>query len=245
MNDGCTRAALPRPERAAASRTPRRRRPVAAPPPASGRGGRPRLFAGAAVGVGGRVAAQVVQGVGEPVAAATPAAPSPCTFTAKSSSPGAVSTSPWWRSGSMPRHPKVTVHVVFVCSGNICRSPIAEKVLRRRAGAGRAGRAGAGEQRGHRRLARRRPRRPPRRRRAARRRATPPTTGPGRWTPSRWAPTCIVALDDTPPAAPCAATVPEPERVRLLRSFDPAAPDGPRCPTPTTATTTGSPRCSP
>ena len=53
------------------------------------------------------------------------------------------------------------LHVTFVCSGNICRSPMAEKMFAHQIRERGLGRRGAGEQRGHRRLAcRRRGRRP-------------------------------------------------------------------------------------
>ena len=122
----------------------------------------------------------------------------------------------------------MTVHVVFVCSGNICRSPIAEKVFAaelERAGLAEGVRvtsAGTGgwhvgdpaDARG---------------RRCCARRATPRDTGPGRWTPRRWAPTSSSRLDDTHRRALARGPA---ERVRLLRSFDPAAPERAEVPDP-------------
>jgi protein-tyrosine phosphatase len=124
----------------------------------------------------------------------------------------------------------VSLHITFVCTGNICRSPIAEKVF-----ATELDRAGL----------------------AAGVRVT--SAGTGGWHVGSGADDravalllaegypaehrarqvdsellsadLIVALDDTHRRA-LRSKVPEPDRVRLLRSFDPAAPDGAEVPDP-------------
>ena len=53
------------------------------------------------------------------------------------------------------------LHVTFICSGNICRSPMAEKMFAHQINERGPVRRGAGHQRGNRRLARRRRRRQP------------------------------------------------------------------------------------
>ena len=112
-----------------------------------------------------------------------------------------------------------SLHVTFVCSGNICRSPMAEKMFAHQLDErGLAGR-GAGVQRGHRRLARGdaaderashvlggtaiRPSIAPHRSRT--------TTSRPTWS-SRWAATT---------SGCCASWVHRAERIRMLRSFDP------------------------
>ncbi len=124
----------------------------------------------------------------------------------------------------------MTVYVVFVCSGNICRSPIAEKVFAaelERAGLAdgvRVSSAGTGgwhvgdpaDERAA----------------AVLRAAGYPTEHRARQvTAEMLGADLIVALDDTHRRA-LRRTVPEPDRVRLLRSFDPAAPAQAEVPDP-------------
>ena len=124
----------------------------------------------------------------------------------------------------------MSLHVTFVCTGNICRSPIAEKVFAtelRRAGladgvlvtsAGTGGwHVGC----------------PADDRAAAVLRAEGyPTEHWARQIDAELlSADLIVALDNTHRRA-VQAKVPEPERVRLLRSFDPAAPEGADVPDP-------------
>ena len=133
--------------------------------------------------------------------------------------------------------------MVFVCSGNICRSPIAEKVFAaelERAGLAdgvRVSSAGTGGWHVG----------DPADSRAAAvlRAAGYPSEHRARQVDAEaLGADLIVALDDTHLRA-LRHAVPEPDRVRLLRSFDPDAPERAECPTPTTAGTTGSPRCWP
>ena len=136
------------------------------------------------------------------------------------------------------RHPKVTVHVVFVCSGNICRSPIAEKVFAaelERAGLAEgvrvtsAGTGGwhVGDPADERAAAVLRAAGYPSDHRA--RQVDAETLGAD----------LIVALDDTPPPRPARAGARADGCGCCARSTRPR-PNGPRCPTPTTARTTGS-----
>ena len=124
----------------------------------------------------------------------------------------------------------MTVHVVFVCSGNICRSPIAEKVFAtelQRAGLAEgvrvssAGTGGwhVGEPADDRAA-------------AVLRAAGYPAAHRARQVDAEMlGADLLVALDDTHLRA-LRRTVPEPERVRLLRSFDPAAPERAEVPDP-------------
>ena len=122
------------------------------------------------------------------------------------------------------------MHVVFVCSGNICRSPIAEKVFAaelERAGLAegvRVSSAGTGgwhvgdpaDDRAA----------------AVLRAAGYPSDHRARQVDAEaLGADLIVALDDTHRHA-LRRAVPEPERVRLLRSFDPTAPEGAEVPDP-------------
>jgi protein-tyrosine phosphatase len=124
----------------------------------------------------------------------------------------------------------VTVHVVFVCSGNICRSPIAEKVFAtelERAGLAegvRVSSAGTGgwhvgdpaDDRAA----------------AVLRSAGYPSEHRARQLNAEMlGADLIVALDDSHRRA-LRRAVPEPDRVRLLRSFDPAAPARAEVPDP-------------
>ena len=123
------------------------------------------------------------------------------------------------------------VHVVFVCSGNICRSPVAEKVFRARlADAGltdavEVSSAGigswhAGEPMDRRAAATLRGR-------GLRHRAPGAAGRP----PISSTPTC----SSPRPRTTCATSsprAPTPERVVLLRSFDPDAPEGAEVPDP-------------
>ena len=120
--------------------------------------------------------------------------------------------------------------MVFVCSGNICRSPIAEKVFAaelERAGLAdgvRVSSAGTGgwhvgdpvDTRAA----------------AVLRAAGYPTEHRARQiTAEMLGADLIVALDDSHRRA-LRRAVPEPDRVRLLRSFDPAAPERAEVPDP-------------
>jgi len=120
------------------------------------------------------------------------------------------------------------VHVVFVCSGNICRSPIAEKVFAaelERAGLAEgvrvssAGTGGwhVGDPADERAAAVLRAAGYPSDHRA--RQVDADTLGAD----------LIVALDDTHRRALCDVGA---SRVRLLRSFDPTAPEGAEVPDP-------------
>ena len=127
-------------------------------------------------------------------------------------------------------NPRPTLHVVFVCSGNICRSPIAEKVLvQELAAAGladdvRVSSAGTGGWHvGS----------PADERAAAVLRAEGyPDLHEARQVDAEdLAADLIVALDRSHQRM-LRSMVPEPERVRLLRSFDPAAPPDAEVPDP-------------
>jgi protein-tyrosine phosphatase len=122
------------------------------------------------------------------------------------------------------------VHVVFVCTGNICRSPLAEKVFTaelERAGLAdgvRVTSAGTGGWHvGS----------PADDRAAALLRAEgyPDAHAARQVDAEQLGADLVVALDDSHRRA-LRAMVPEPDRVRLLRSFDPAAPDGAEVPDP-------------
>ena len=124
----------------------------------------------------------------------------------------------------------MSIHVTFVCTGNICRSPIAEKVFATelaRAGLAdgvRVTSAGTGGWHvGS----------PADDRAVALLRAEGyPTEHRARQIDSDLlSADLIVALDNTHRRA-LQSKVPEPERVRLLRSFDPAAPSGADVPDP-------------
>ncbi|MBN9101754.1 MULTISPECIES: low molecular weight protein-tyrosine-phosphatase [unclassified Pseudonocardia] len=124
----------------------------------------------------------------------------------------------------------MSLHVTFVCTGNICRSPIAEKVFAtelERAGLAdgvRVTSAGTGGWHvGS----------PADDRAAALLRSEGyPTEHRARQIDSDLlSADLIVALDNTHRRA-LQSKVPEPERVRLLRSFDPAAPSGADVPDP-------------
>ncbi len=124
----------------------------------------------------------------------------------------------------------MSLHVTFVCTGNICRSPIAEKVFAtelERAGLAdgvRITSAGTGGWHVG----------SPADERAATvlRAAGYPVEHRARQIDAELlSADLIVALDNTHRRA-LQSKVPEPERVRLLRSFDPAAPDGADVPDP-------------
>jgi low molecular weight protein-tyrosine phosphatase len=124
----------------------------------------------------------------------------------------------------------VTVHVVFVCSGNICRSPIAEKVFvheLERAGladAVRVSSAGTGSWHiGS----------PADDRAAALLRAEgyPDTHTARQVDAEQLSADLLVALDQSHRRA-LQSMVSEPDRVRLLRSFDPDAPADAEVPDP-------------
>ena len=116
------------------------------------------------------------------------------------------------------------LHVTFVCTGNICRSPMAEKIFADASRARGPRRQGPRHQRRHRRLARRQSGR-----RACRRGTAPPRL-PIDHTAAQVGPDhldadLVVALDTGHDRALAHAGVPT-DRRRLLRSFDPLA-DGP------------------
>lgn len=122
------------------------------------------------------------------------------------------------------------MHVVFVCTGNICRSPIAEKVF-----AAELARAGltdgvhvssAGTGGWH-------VGSPADDRAAALLRAEgyPDAHSARQVDAEQLGAELLVALDDSHRRA-LRAMVPEPDRVRLLRSFDPDAPDAAEVPDP-------------
>jgi protein-tyrosine phosphatase len=122
------------------------------------------------------------------------------------------------------------VHVVFVCTGNICRSPIAEKVFvheLERAGLAdgvRVTSAGTGGWHiGS----------PADERAAALLRAEgyPEAHTARQVDAEQLAADLLVALDNSHRRA-LQSMVPQPERVRLLRSFDPDAPPGAEVPDP-------------
>ncbi len=124
----------------------------------------------------------------------------------------------------------MVLHVTFVCTGNICRSPIAEKVFASElewaglADGVQVTSAGvSGWHVGS-----------PADDRAAEvlRRAGYPDEHRARQVDAELlSADLIVALDNSHRRA-LQSTVPEPERVRLLRSFDPAAPSGAEVPDP-------------
>jgi protein-tyrosine phosphatase len=122
------------------------------------------------------------------------------------------------------------VHVVFVCTGNICRSPIAEKVFA--AELDRAGLAdgvhvtSAGTGSWH-------IGSPADDRAAALLRAEgyPDAHTARQVDAEQLGADLLVALDDSHRHA-LRSMVPEPDRVRLLRSFDPAAPEDAEVPDP-------------
>jgi protein-tyrosine phosphatase len=122
------------------------------------------------------------------------------------------------------------VHVVFVCTGNICRSPIAEKVVA--AELARAGLAdgvrvtSAGTGGWH-------VGSPADDRAAALLRAEgyPDAHVARQVDAEQLGADLVVALDDAHRRA-LRAMVPEPDRVRLLRSFDPDSPEGAEVPDP-------------
>jgi protein-tyrosine phosphatase len=122
------------------------------------------------------------------------------------------------------------LRVVFVCTGNICRSPIAEKVFvheLQRAGLAHAVEvrsAGTGSWHiGS----------PADERAAAllRSEGYPDEHTARQVDAELLSADLLVALDDSHRRA-LQSMVPEPERVRLLRSFDPAAPSGAEVPDP-------------
>lgn len=124
----------------------------------------------------------------------------------------------------------MSLHVTFICTGNICRSPIAEKVFA--AELERAGLAdgvhvtSAGTGGWH-------VGSPADERAAALLRAEgyPAEHRARQIDAELLSADLIVALDNTHRRT-LQAKVPEPERVRLLRSFDPAAPSGADVPDP-------------
>ncbi len=124
----------------------------------------------------------------------------------------------------------MSIHVTFVCTGNICRSPIAEKVFAaelERAGLAdgvRVTSAGTGGWHVG----------SPADDRAAavlRSEGYPAEHRARQIDSDLLSADLIVALDNTHRRA-LQSKVPEPERVRLLRSFDPAAPSGADVPDP-------------
>ncbi|MGE0300108.1 low molecular weight protein-tyrosine-phosphatase [Pseudonocardia sp.] len=126
--------------------------------------------------------------------------------------------------------PPAELHVCFVCTGNICRSPIAEKVLDAelvQAGLdGRVRVTSAGTGGWH-------VGNPADPRTAALLRAHgyPDTHTARQLDAELLAADLIVALDNEHRRI-LQGKVPEPERVRLLRSFDPSAPPGADVPDP-------------
>ena len=113
------------------------------------------------------------------------------------------------------------LHVTFVCSGNICRSPMAEKMFAHQIRERGLGRPGPGHQRGHRELACRRGRR-----RAGQstccaphgypsRSPSPPSSTTTTWRPTWWSRSAATTCGY------CGIWVSTPTRVRMLRSFDP------------------------
>ena len=140
-----------------------------------------------------------------------------------------------------PCHPR-GMRILFVCIGNICRSPTAEGVMRQLVARGRARRTSRGRQRGHRRLARRRAAgrsARPRRRAGA---ASRSRARRGRFAPadferfdlsSRWtARTCATC-------SPWRRTRRRARRCGCCASSTPTAPATSTCPTRTTAATRG------
>jgi protein-tyrosine phosphatase len=120
--------------------------------------------------------------------------------------------------------------VVFVCTGNICRSPMAEKVfvdeleragLAERVQVSSAGTGGwhAGSPADD------------RARMLLRTEGYPDEHTARQIDAEQLAADLLVALDDSHHRA-LRSMVPEPERVRLLRSFDPASPAGAEVPDP-------------
>ncbi len=122
------------------------------------------------------------------------------------------------------------MHVVFVCTGNICRSPIAEKVfvheLERAGLADRVRVTSAGTGGWH-------VGSPADDRAAALLKAEgyPDAHVARQVDAEQLGADLIVALDNSHRRA-LQAMVPEPDRVRLLRSFDPDAPPGAEVPDP-------------
>jgi protein-tyrosine phosphatase len=120
--------------------------------------------------------------------------------------------------------------VVFVCTGNICRSPIAEKVfateLERAGLADRVHVSSAGTGGWH-------VGEPADERAAALLRAEgyPDEHAARQVDAEQLGAELLVALDNSHRRA-LQSMVPERDRVRLLRSFDPAAPDGAEVPDP-------------
>ena len=115
--------------------------------------------------------------------------------------------------------PHAELHVCFVCTGNICRSPIAEKVLvdeLQKAGLAErvrvtsAGVRAAALLRAH---------------------GYPDTHVARQLDAEQLAADLLVALDNEHRRV-LQGKVPEPERVRMLRSFDPDAPAGADIPDP-------------
>jgi protein-tyrosine phosphatase len=122
------------------------------------------------------------------------------------------------------------LHVVFVCTGNICRSPIAEKVFRHeleRAGladAVRVSSAGTGSWHiGE-------PADP--RAAAVLEAAGYPTDHVARQVDAEQLGADLIVALDRSHERTLRSLVPEPDRVRLLRSFDPDSPPGAEVPDP-------------
>ncbi|MGQ0575576.1 MAG: low molecular weight protein-tyrosine-phosphatase [Pseudonocardia sp.] len=129
-----------------------------------------------------------------------------------------------------PPEPPPALAVCFVCTGNICRSPIAEKVfvaeLERAGLAGRvhvtsAGTGGwhVGNAADHRAAA------------LLRAHGYPPAHVARQLDAELLSADLLVALDHEHRRI-LQGKVPEPERVRMLRSFDPGAPPGAEVPDP-------------
>ncbi len=124
----------------------------------------------------------------------------------------------------------LVIAVVFVCTGNICRSPIAEKVfvheLERAGLAGEVRVSSAGTGGWH-------VGDPADQRAAALLRAEgyPDDHAARQVDAEQLSADLIVALDNSHRRA-LQAMVPERDRVRLLRSFDPTAPEGAEVPDP-------------